>query len=111
MGSVSINLDTAATAAKTLFTAPKNRRVKVTGIEVDNRGTDVLTLTFTDNFTTTAGNTNSATAVTPTVKVLSVGAASEKEWYDELKSIEILGVLKVESTINETNCDVTVLFD
>ena len=111
MGSVSINLDTAATAAKTLFTAPKNRKVKITGIEVDNRGTNVLTLTFSDNFTTTAGNTNSATDVTPTVKVLSVGAASEKDWYDELKSIEILGVLKVESTINETNCDVTVLFD
>ena len=111
MGSVSINLDTAATDAKTLFTAPKNRRVKVTGIEVDNRGTNVLTLTFSDNFTTTAGNTNAATTVTPTCKVLSVGAASEKDWYDELKSIEVLGIFKVSSTLNETNCDVTVLFE
>lgn len=111
MGSVSINLDTAATAAKTIFTAPKNKKVKITGIEVDNRGVDVNTLTFTDNFTTTAGHTNVAATVTPTVKVLSVGAASEKDWYDELKSIEILGIFKVASTINEAECDVTVLFE
>ena len=111
MGSVSINLDT-ATVAKTLFTSPKNRKTKITGIEVDNRGTNMLTLTFTDVFTTTAGNTNAATSITDnTVKVLSIGATSSIEWVDESKSIEILGILKVESTIDETNCDVTVLFE
>lgn len=112
MGSKTIDLDTAATAAKTIFTAPKNKRVKITGIEVDNRGVDVLTLTFTDDFTTTAAHTHTtATDITDnTVKVLSIGAASSFEWVDDSKSIEILGTLKVLSTLNEAECDVTVLF-
>ena len=108
---MSSGIVTANTAAQTVFTAPLNKVVHITGIEVDNRSGGGVTLTIQDTFTTTASAGAAAAAITALRKTFSVGAGTAFEWSDETRSIEIFGVCSVLSSAIQANCDITILWE
>lgn len=101
---------TANIVAQTVFTAPLNKKVHITGIEVDNRSAGGVTLSLQDVFTTTATTAAVAAAITAVRKRFSVGAGTTFEWSDETKSIEIFGACSILSSATQANCDITILW-
>jgi len=102
---------TASTAAQTVFTAPLNKVVRITGIEVDNRSGVGVTLSLQDVFTTTKSAGAASAAITAIRKRFSVGAGTSFEWSDDSKSIEIFGACSILSSATQANCDITILWE
>lgn len=97
--------------ADTIFTAPKNAKVYITGLEVHHVSGSAITITIQDTFTPSATHgttTPSSTDVTKKVVYIESGASNMYGWTDETNSIEILDVCKVYADATDTNCYITL---
>lgn len=103
---------TAHTTAVSLFTAPRNKRVKLTSITVDNQGAAARTVRIQDLFTP---DPSMGTPV-PTLKTieraqLTVGAGLTGSMSaEELKNVPILGEAKAISDAVDANCVIIVSY-
>lgn len=97
--------------ATAMFTAPKNAKVYITGLEVHHVSGSAITITIQDTFTPSATHvttTPSSTDVARKKIYVESGASNMYGWTDETKSIEILDVCKVYADATDTNCYITL---
>lgn len=91
-------------AAGTLATAGKHTKVKIKSINIVDITAVAKTLTFTDTVTTntSAGATGAAQAAKTVLTVYSPGSGVNIQYSEkDLAGIEILGTLKVSSSVAE----------
>lgn len=104
---------TANTVAQSLFTAPKNKRAKLTSITVDNQGAAARTVRIQDLFTPDPSKgTPSPTQQTIERVQLTVGAGLTGNMpAEELKSVPILGEAKAIASAIDADCVIIVSYE
>ncbi|MEM1551569.1 MAG: hypothetical protein QXH03_02730 [Candidatus Bathyarchaeia archaeon] len=98
---------TAGTTPQTITTAPRNKKGRITTIQIENRHTAAVQVTIQDVFTPEGGS--QTTVIKKTLVPVSSGERLTIDFSNP--QIEFLGSLQAVADVTTANCEITVAYE